>query len=135
MPQPYKTIAKSGEVPSVVGGVLWPDDVNEIFWLYGGEFDVNPKKDLQLWGFDTRLNRWNLSTNPSITGSDIKRTSYGAGATLSGKGYHCECALTVRYIVLEQTTDNYICRLWIPEFQNDALLERWSCSEQQLDRI
>ena len=135
MPQPYKTIAKSGEVPSVVGGVLWPDDVNEIFWLYGGEFDVNPKKDLQLWGFDTRLNRWNLSTNPSITGSDIKRTSYGAGATLSGKGYHCECALKVRYIVLEQTSDNYLCSWWLPEFQNDALLERWSCSEQQLDRI
>lgn len=135
MPQPYKTIAKSGDVPSVVGGVLWPDDVNEIFWLYGGEFDVNPERDFQLWGFDTRLNQWNLSTNPSITSSDIKRTSYGAGATLSGKGYHCEYALKVRYTVLEQTTDNYLRSWWLPEFQNDALLERWSRSKQQLDRI
>lgn len=91
MPQQYKSFQKSDDVPSVIGGVLWADEVNEIIWLYGGEYDVNPKKDFQLWGFDTRLNQWNLSNNASIASSDIKRTSYGAGATLPGKGYYCKC--------------------------------------------
>lgn len=66
---------------------MWPDDVNKVFWLYGGEFSTAPSS-FQLWGYDVILNQWNLSSASSSSTTPIQRVSYGAGTTLAGRGYY-----------------------------------------------
>lgn len=86
MPAPYANFTKNSSVPDVAGGVLWADEVNKIFYLYGGEFSGVPQS-FQLWGYDTILNQWNLSTTPT---TDVQRVSYGAGVAVSqrAEGYY-----------------------------------------------
>lgn len=87
MPKQYANLTKNNTVPDVHGGILWPDEVNKVFWLYGGEYSAAPST-FQLWGYDTILNQWNLSSAGSTSASAIKRVSYGAGTTIGGKGYY-----------------------------------------------
>lgn len=87
MPAQHANLSKNNTVPSVSGGVLWPDDVNKVFWLYGGEFSTAPSS-FQLWGYDVILNQWNLSSASSSSTTPIQRVSYGAGTTLAGRGYY-----------------------------------------------
>ncbi|CAE7194317.1 hypothetical protein PTNB73_08640 [Pyrenophora teres f. teres] len=56
----YGNLSKGSKVPSVSGGVLWPDQVNKIFYLFGGEYNngsVNSFSD-GLWYYDTISNIW-----------------------------------------------------------------------------
>lgn len=87
MPAQHANLSKNNTVPSVSGGILWPDDVNKVFWLYGGEFSTAPSA-FQLWGYDVILNQWNLSSASSSSTTPIQRVSYGAGTTLAGRGYY-----------------------------------------------
>ncbi|KAL1599656.1 hypothetical protein SLS60_007459 [Paraconiothyrium brasiliense] len=84
-PQQYKNLTKTPEVPSVSGGVLWPDTTNKMFYLYGGEYNdaasVQPFENL--WFFDTIYNTWNR-TNPSASQSGIAWPAFGAGAVTEG---------------------------------------------------
>ena len=89
MPKQYANLTKNSSVPDVAGGILWQDEVNKVFWLYGGEFADAPST-FELWGYDVILNQWNVST-PSITSTDpIQRVSYGAGVAISelGMGFY-----------------------------------------------
>jgi hypothetical protein len=89
MPTQYANLTKNSSVPDVAGGVLWQDEVNKVFWLYGGEFADVPST-FELWGYDVILNQWNLSS-PTITStSPIQRVSYGAGVAVSelGMGFY-----------------------------------------------
>lgn len=79
MPTQYANLSKNSSIPDVAGGILWADEVNKIFYLYGGEFSSTPQ-DFQLWGYDVILNQWNLSA-PSAT--PVERLSYGAGVAVN----------------------------------------------------
>ena len=52
-------------MPSVSGGVLWPDTVNKVFYLFGGEYPsadelrTRDRQDFTLWLYDTIYNTWN----------------------------------------------------------------------------
>lgn len=87
MPKQYDNLTKDNTVPNVAGGVLWADEVNKVFWLYGGEFSTAPTP-FQLWGYDTILNQWNNSNAASTAATPMQRVSYGAGTTMAGKGYY-----------------------------------------------
>lgn len=79
MPTQYDNLTKNSSVPDVAGGVLWADEVNEIFYLFGGQFSQVPQP-FELWGYDTILNQWNLS---ATTDTSVNRVSYGAGVAVS----------------------------------------------------
>ncbi len=89
MPKQYANLTKNNSVPDVAGGILWEDEVNKVFWLYGGEFPSAPSP-FELWGYDVILNQWNLSDAAASSTSSIQRVSYGAGVSISdiGKGYY-----------------------------------------------
>ncbi len=89
MPKQYANLTKNNSIPDVAGGILWQDEVNKVFWLYGGEFTSAPSP-FQLWGYDVILNQWNLSSVSLASNSPIQRVSYGAGVTIgeSGKGFY-----------------------------------------------
>ena len=89
MPKQYANLTKNNSVPQVAGGTLWQDEVNKVFWLYGGEFSSAPSP-FELWGYDVILDQWNLSDTSLASTSPIQRVSYGAGAASSesGKGFY-----------------------------------------------
>lgn len=87
MPKQYANLSKNSTVPDVAGGILWPDEVNKVFWLYGGEFSTAPSP-FQLWGYDVLLNQWNLSSASTTSTQAVKRVSYGAGTSLGKNGYY-----------------------------------------------
>ena len=78
-------VPQDSKVPSVSGGVLWPDETNKLFYLYGGEY--NEVTDVQtftkLWFFDTLFNTWN-QTEPSDTLGSISWPAFGSGTVSEG---------------------------------------------------
>ena len=89
MPKQFANLTKNSSVPDVAGGVLWQDEVNKVFWLYGGEFS-QVASPFELWGYDVILNQWNLSTASTISSAPVQRVSYGAGVASSalGQGFY-----------------------------------------------
>lgn len=87
MPMQYANLSKNSTVPDVAGGILWADEVNKVFWLYGGEFSTAPSS-FELWGYDVLLNQWNRSSASTLSSSSVKRVSYGAGTTIGDNGYY-----------------------------------------------
>ena len=85
MPKQHANLTKNNTVPDVAGGTLWQDEVNKVFWLFGGEYSSAPSP-FQLWGYDVILNQWNLSDARLDSNSDIQRVSYGAGISISESG-------------------------------------------------
>lgn len=79
-------------VPSVSGGILWADEVNKRFYLFGGEEgDVDakdPVREFRLFGFDVLNGWWDDFGVP--TGVEVDSVSYGAGVSVSerGEGYY-----------------------------------------------
>lgn len=84
MPQQYANLTKNSTVPSVSGGILWADEVNKCFYLYGGEYQSTPA-DFSFWTYDTALNQWNETDYTSNVNS-IQRVSYGAGTQVQELG-------------------------------------------------
>jgi hypothetical protein len=68
----------------VSGGILWSDDINKCFYLYGGEYQSNPN-DFSFWAYDTILNQWNETEYQSNVNS-IQRVSFGAGTQIDELG-------------------------------------------------
>jgi hypothetical protein len=89
MPKQYANLSKDSFVPDVAGGILWQDEVNKVFWLFGGEFATSPSP-FQLWGYDVILNQWNMTTPTAGSTPPVQRVSYGAGVAISesGQGYY-----------------------------------------------
>lgn len=69
-------------MPSTSGGVLWPDTVNKLFYLFGGEYDkVTEVHDFaNLWFFDVIYNTWNKSSASDDSQAEITWPALGAGA-------------------------------------------------------
>ncbi|KAJ4361584.1 hypothetical protein N0V95_001745 [Ascochyta clinopodiicola] len=83
------------DVPSVAGGVLWPDPVNKLFYLFGGEHDSIAElqsKDgargrFALWSYDIIYNIWNTTYDNSQ--SKIRWPVFGTGTVSdAGKAYY-----------------------------------------------
>ncbi|KAI6380254.1 hypothetical protein MCOR25_001683 [Pyricularia grisea] len=89
MPQLYANLSKNESIPQVSGGVLWADDVNKRFYLYGGAINDASERlnSFELWSYDVIYDKWD-SFGPSDIG--IQRLAYGAGVGVSrtGKGYY-----------------------------------------------
>lgn len=73
------------------GGVLWPDTLNKLFYLFGGEYrdtgelkDKNSDGRFTLWFFDTIYNSWNRSQYASSQ-NEIQWPVLGSG-TVSDAG-------------------------------------------------
>ena len=88
MPAISTNLSKNATVPSLSGGILWPDEVNQVFYLYGGEYPLVPE-EFALWAYDVPMNQWNLTTYSS-TSSAVKRVAWGAGTTVQARaeGYY-----------------------------------------------
>ncbi|KAF1969795.1 hypothetical protein BU23DRAFT_403088, partial [Bimuria novae-zelandiae CBS 107.79] len=83
-PIQHANLSKDATVPSVSGGVLWPDEANKLFYLFGGEYpdaDELRTPDTQgftLWLYDTVYNTWNRSTSDASQ-ARIKWPAFGSG--------------------------------------------------------
>ncbi|KAK3939533.1 hypothetical protein QBC46DRAFT_364800 [Diplogelasinospora grovesii] len=75
MPQLYANLTKNSSIPDVSGGILWADDVNKRFYLFGGEYYQQPPTPFfTLWSYDALYDS----------------VSHGAGVAISsrGEGYY-----------------------------------------------
>lgn len=73
-------------MPSVSGGILWPDVANKRLFLYGGEYPENEAPDdFTLWSYDTFYKNWSTVVNTGRP-EGVHRLSYGAGTTAEHLG-------------------------------------------------
>ncbi|KAK3995972.1 autophagy-related protein 3 [Cladorrhinum sp. PSN332] len=89
MPQLYANLTKNNTVPSVSGGILWADNINKRFYLFGGDYyQQPPPPQFVLWSYDVINEEWVSFGSP--TQASIQSVSYGAGATIveRGEGYY-----------------------------------------------
>ncbi|KAI5465690.1 hypothetical protein BGZ63DRAFT_111118 [Mariannaea sp. PMI_226] len=88
MPQPYANLSKNGTIPSVNGGIFWPDTVNKRIYLFGGEYYDQTPWSFNLYGYDVLNDNWDNYGSPRNL--DINGLSYGAGLSISerGEGYY-----------------------------------------------
>ncbi|KAF3036160.1 hypothetical protein E8E12_003136 [Didymella heteroderae] len=88
-PPLYKNLTKGPEVPTVRGGVLWPDQVNKLFYLFGGIYANGKTQDFNnLWSYDTIYNNWTKIT-PDGTQLAISWPYLGASdVTEEGVAYY-----------------------------------------------
>lgn len=85
MPQQYANLTKGSSVPSVSGGILWADEVNKVFHLFGGEYQSSPE-DFTFWTYDTVLDQWNETNDYQSNVNSIQRVSFGAGTVAQELG-------------------------------------------------
>ncbi|RDW91632.1 hypothetical protein BP5796_02797 [Coleophoma crateriformis] len=85
-PQLYANLSKNASIPSVSGGILWPDDVNKRVYLYGGDYYQTPASAYSLLSYDVLNDNWDSFGVPSAS---VQSVSYGAGVGISdiGEGY------------------------------------------------
>lgn len=80
----------SRSIPTVQGGVLWGDNVNKRFYLYGGEeTEGYPEPPYHLWSYDILNDKWDDFGQPN-TDRPPEVASFGAGVGVSetGMGYY-----------------------------------------------
>lgn len=85
-PVQYNNLSKPSNVPSVEGGILWPDSVNKLFYLYGGQYSNASPVSFDLWAFDTITGTWNRTLADSSQ-SNINRAAFGAGVTIEDRAW------------------------------------------------
>ncbi|KAE8448886.1 hypothetical protein EG329_008682 [Mollisiaceae sp. DMI_Dod_QoI] len=90
MPQLHATNYKNATIPDVTGGILWEDNINKRFYLYGGEYlnDGLSPSAVNLWSFDAIYNYWVSFGAPSVT-AQISGVSYAGHVAVSevGQGF------------------------------------------------
>jgi hypothetical protein len=86
-PQLYANLSKNGTIPDMVGGVLWEDNINKRFYLFGGEYYQTPAVTFNLLSYDVLNNYW-VSFGPPSTATIAP--AWGAGLAISerGEGYY-----------------------------------------------
>lgn len=82
-------LGQGAEVPTVHNGVLWPDEVNKLFYLFGGAYaDGKVPSVNDLWSYDTIYNNWTKIT-PDGSQMSIKWPNSGASdVTDEGDAYY-----------------------------------------------
>jgi hypothetical protein len=88
IPDQYSNLTKPWNIPSSQGGALWPDTVNKVFYLYGGEHYDDPVASFELWLFDNIANTWNR-TYAHSSQDQMQRASFGASAIVDDRGLAC----------------------------------------------
>ncbi|GKU21743.1 unnamed protein product [Fusarium langsethiae] len=84
------TLSKNDSIPSVNGGMLWGDQVNKRFYVYGGEWNEGfAQEPYSLLSYDIIYDKWDDFGSPDIA-PPPKIASYGAGVGVSetGMGYY-----------------------------------------------
>lgn len=84
VPQLYANLSKNSSIPSVSGGILWQDDVNKRFYLYGGENSGISPNSPNMLAYDTLDDKWDSVGPPD---KPIQRVSYGGGTAISSIGH------------------------------------------------
>ncbi|KAG8165730.1 hypothetical protein KVR01_004282 [Diaporthe batatas] len=84
MPPLHANLSKNASIPDVNGGVLWGDEVNKRFYLFGGEYYGTPPTPFNLYSYDILNDSWDNLGPPSQSG--IRPVSYGAGTGISELG-------------------------------------------------
>ncbi|KAF7586996.1 hypothetical protein BBP40_007888 [Aspergillus hancockii] len=84
MPRVYDNLTKPADAPDVNGGIMWPDTVNKMLYLYGGEFSQGAPSKFSMWVYDALYNTW-TTANPDSTQANIQRASYGSGVALQDR--------------------------------------------------
>ena len=84
MPVLYANLSKNASIPDVSGGILWADDVNKRFYLFGGEYYQSAPTAFNLYSYDAINNWWDSFGPPQQT--SISSVSYGAGVAVSDRG-------------------------------------------------
>jgi hypothetical protein len=86
VPQLYANLSKNATIPDVSGGVLWADEVNKRFYIYGGDYyGISPNQP-NLLSYDIIYNQWESFGPP---GQSIQYVSWAGGVGISelGQGY------------------------------------------------
>jgi hypothetical protein len=61
------TLSKNDSIPSVNGGVLWGDEVNKRFYVYGGEWNQGfAQEPYSLLSYDIIYDKWDDFGSPGI---------------------------------------------------------------------
>ncbi|KAH8731761.1 hypothetical protein GQ44DRAFT_603735, partial [Phaeosphaeriaceae sp. PMI808] len=85
VPPLYSNLTKGRDIPTVSGGVLWPDQANKLFYLFGGEYNNGSSPgSTDLWYYDTLYNKWER-TLPDGSQSLISWPAFGA-STVTDEG-------------------------------------------------
>ncbi|KAI5779913.1 hypothetical protein DFH27DRAFT_489065 [Peziza echinospora] len=83
-------LSKPPAVPSLYGGQLWADEVNERLFAFGGDFadDMTPDDNPAVWAYDPWNNTW--ASIPIEPSANVTRRSFGASTTIQdeGKAYY-----------------------------------------------
>ncbi|KAJ8112971.1 hypothetical protein OPT61_g4795 [Boeremia exigua] len=85
-PYQYANLSKPSNVPSVSGGILWPDEVNKCFYQFGGAFTNGTPGEFSMWTYDVILDQWNKTEKNAADDSATQRVAYGAGTHIEGLG-------------------------------------------------
>ncbi|KAJ8060016.1 hypothetical protein OCU04_011627 [Sclerotinia nivalis] len=86
MPQLHANLSKNASIPDVSGGVLWGDEVNKRFYLFGGDYFGTSPSSPNLYSYDILYNQWENFGPPN---NGVTSVSYGMGVGISdlGQGY------------------------------------------------
>ncbi|KAF7554856.1 hypothetical protein G7Z17_g2617 [Cylindrodendrum hubeiense] len=81
---------KNDSIPSVAGGVLWPDSVNKRFYLFGGERLTGfPGESYHLLSYDIINDQWDDFGEPDVSPApEIPAFGAGVGVSETGMGYY-----------------------------------------------
>ncbi|KAJ4361305.1 hypothetical protein N0V95_002007 [Ascochyta clinopodiicola] len=85
-PPQYANLSKPTDIPSVSGGIIWPDEANKCFYQFGGEFTAGRPSEFSMHTYDVLLDQWNLTGNRAAGVSTTQRAAYGAGTHIEGLG-------------------------------------------------
>jgi hypothetical protein len=90
VPQLTATSFKNATVPDVTGGILWEDNINKLFYLFGGEYlnDEYVPNAVSLWAFDA-INYWWKSSGSPAASSQVSAVSYAGHVAVPevGQGF------------------------------------------------
>jgi hypothetical protein len=86
MPQLFANLSKNSTIPDVIGGTLFTDQVNKVFYQFGGGYHEPPQTSNLLYSFDAILNQWNQTS----LSDHYNHVSWGAGVSVNerAEGYY-----------------------------------------------
>ncbi|KAF2463097.1 uncharacterized protein BDR25DRAFT_246528 [Lindgomyces ingoldianus] len=87
MPKMRSGSGKDSSVPSVAGGALWADEINQRFYAFGGYFTSSTPSAFQTWTHDELHGLW---SNVSTEGDVMSYVAHGMSAVApdAGMGYY-----------------------------------------------
>jgi len=80
-------VRKNSSIPSPSGGILWPDEVNNKFYAFGGLFPRAEPPPFATWLYDAHEDSWNLVETTGVKPKYLAR-GMGTAAPESGVGYY-----------------------------------------------